>query len=299
MTLKIGLESYTIRELEKLTGIKAHTIRAWEKRYGLLNPTRNPANRRSYLKKDLELLKCIAVLKKDGIKISRIAEMSKDEIDHQAICCCERKMLTCDHPEIIRRAIIKLKPQMISDWIDKKFVEKGVVQAMLQEVFPLKNKVHVMKLTGEINNIQEEFVEQLILRKLATQIERAETTHHGTKEAILYVPQGNRSELCLLFSQLLLTEQGYNVINVGKIERIQEIKQLIQQRKPHLVMTFLSEKFCRCSVKEYITHLAKLSVDTRIIISGYQVKNIHFETPAHVSIYNNLKEIAQNIIKLY
>ncbi len=288
-------ESYTIKDLEHLTGIKAHTIRAWEKRYGMFNPKRNGANVRLYLKRDLELLQRIALLRQEGLKISQIAGMTRKEIDHRAVCRCKDKLIKCDHLGIVKKAIKSFNSSVVSDWIQERFDQMGVVPAMLQEIFPLKNKIRLQKLTGELNCLQEEFIEQLILRKLANEIEKAERNNRRLKEAIIYLPQGNRFEPCLLFTHYLLASKHYGVLNVGKIERASEIGQLASQRKPALIVTFLSEKFCRCSVREYVVELGHSIGNAELIVSGYQVKNFNADLPQNVRVLKNLKEIAISI----
>ena len=74
---------YSIKDLEKLSGVKAHTLRIWEKRYNILEPKRTPTNIRYYLDEDLKKILNIALLNRHGIKISKIAKMDKSEIHHK------------------------------------------------------------------------------------------------------------------------------------------------------------------------------------------------------------------------
>jgi DNA-binding transcriptional MerR regulator len=78
-------DNYNINDLEKLTGIKAHTIRIWEKRYNLLEPERTESNIRYYTANDLKRLLNISILNKNGLKISRISELKPDEISEKVI----------------------------------------------------------------------------------------------------------------------------------------------------------------------------------------------------------------------
>jgi DNA-binding transcriptional MerR regulator len=80
VTKQISMAIYSIRDLEKLTGIKAHTIRIWEQRYGLVTPARTDTNIRYYTDENLRLLFNIALLNRNGLKISKLAQMSSEEI---------------------------------------------------------------------------------------------------------------------------------------------------------------------------------------------------------------------------
>ena len=71
---------YSIKDLEKLSGIKAHTLRIWEKRYSVIMPKRTNTNIRYYEDKDLQKVLNIALLRKKGYKISKIAELSEPDI---------------------------------------------------------------------------------------------------------------------------------------------------------------------------------------------------------------------------
>ena len=71
---------YSIKELEKLSGIKAHTIRIWEKRYQLLSPERTDTNIRFYSDDDLKKILNVSLLNGHGFKISKIAQFDDDQI---------------------------------------------------------------------------------------------------------------------------------------------------------------------------------------------------------------------------
>src|ERR1043166_9493956 len=70
---------FSIKDLEKLSGVKAHTLRIWEQRYGILNPQRTDTNIRWYCNDELKNILNVCLLNNHGYKISKIATLSKEE----------------------------------------------------------------------------------------------------------------------------------------------------------------------------------------------------------------------------
>ena len=208
---------YSIRELENLSGIKAHTIRIWEKRYGLIEPHRTTSNIRYYTDSELKKILNVAVLNKHGIKISNIAKLNDKEMKAEI-------MRVSDSNPDLKHALDSLIAAMI-DMDEIKFISilsksvsnKGFKEAMLEIVFPFLNKIGVMWQADDINPVQEHFVSYIIRQKIIAAInDMTGNFRTDAQNFLLFLPEGEWHEIGLLFASYLVKEAGHKVIYLGQ-----------------------------------------------------------------------------------
>jgi len=152
---------YSIRDLEKLSGIKAHTIRIWEQRYSLLNPRRTDTNIRYYLEDDLKLLLNVALLNRNGYKISKIAKLSSEEI-HQKVE--ELTINSSEHlsqVDALTMAMIEMDEYKFDRIITANINHIGFERTIIEIIHPFLDKLSVLWLTGSVNPCQENFPENI------------------------------------------------------------------------------------------------------------------------------------------
>jgi DNA-binding transcriptional MerR regulator len=208
---------YSIKELEKLSGIKAHTIRIWEKRYDLIQPHRTNTNIRYYTDEDLKKILNVAVLNRQGIKISNIARLNDLELKEEII----RVSRISDSPDTfvdsLVVAMIDMDKYKIESLIDKSVSKVGFTASMVNVLYPFLEKVGILWQSGEVNPAQEHFISYLIRQKLIAAIDRLPGTYNPmAKRFILLLPEGEWHELSLLFGQYLLREAGQEVTYLGQ-----------------------------------------------------------------------------------
>jgi DNA-binding transcriptional MerR regulator len=146
---------YSIKDLEKLSGIKAHTIRVWEQRYDIINPERTPTNIRYYKDEDLKFLLNIALLNKNGIKISKIAKMSKSEIAEKVAAISEINFEYGTQLDALTISMIEMDEYKFDRIISTNIQQIGFERTMLEVIHPFLDKLGVLWLTGSINPVQE------------------------------------------------------------------------------------------------------------------------------------------------
>lgn len=230
------MAEYKIKDLESLTGIKAHTIRIWEKRYNLLSPCRTETNLRTYTDEDLITILVVSVLNNHGMKISHIADMSHQErvsrfekiqsesVDSGAIEQFILALLNLDE---------KLFCETFQDLVDT----HGLELTFSDFVVPFLDRIGVMWLVGTINPAQEHFMSHLIRQKIIVAIDKLPCDANPDKRAILYLPEHEWHELGLLFYQYILKKHGWKVYYLGQSVPMDALRQVVGQVEPELMVT--------------------------------------------------------------
>jgi DNA-binding transcriptional MerR regulator len=208
---------YSIRELEKLSGIKAHTIRIWEKRYNLINPHRTNTNIRYYTDDDLKRILNVAVLNRHGIKISSIAKLNELELKEEIIRVSEISTSSDTIIDSLVLSMIDLDEYKLEALIDKSIHKIGFRSTVTEVLFPFLSKIGILWQSGEIYPAQEHFVSYLIRQKLIAATDRISNTFNPQgKKFLLLLPEGEWHEITLLFAHYLIKEANHEVIYLGQ-----------------------------------------------------------------------------------
>ena len=160
------MNAFTIKDLENLTGIKAHTIRIWEQRYSFLKPRRTDTNIRYYNNDELKQILNISLLNKYGFKISQIDKMTDTDINGKIISI---NSLEAQQENVINLLIQSMVDMAIEDFeshLDEYIAKKGIEKTINQIIFPFMEKIGVLWITGHINPAQEHLVSNIVRQKL-------------------------------------------------------------------------------------------------------------------------------------
>ena len=208
---------YSIKELEKLSGIKAHTIRIWEKRYSLIEPHRTKTNIRYYTDENLKKILNVAVLNRQGIKISHIAKLNDQELKEEIF---RASGISTSHDTIVDSliiAMIDLNQYILEEIINKSISKIGFKETVTGVLYPFLNKVGILWQSGEVNPAQEHFVSNLIRQKIISEIDHLPNTFNPkAKKFLLMLPEGEWHDIALLFAQYLIKEARQEVIYLGQ-----------------------------------------------------------------------------------
>lgn len=280
------MNEFTIRDLENLSGIKAHTIRIWEQRYSFLKPKRTETNIRHYTAEELKVILNIALLNKYGYKISHIDRMDENEM-HQ-------KILTLTTPEAVQDRVIHELIQCMVDLdtdgldaaIDKFVFAKGIDKAITQIVFPFLERIGVLWMTSHINPAQEHVVSNIVRQKMIAGIESTATQHRVNKLILLYLPEGEHHELGLLYMHYLLKVRGVKTLYLGADLPFKDLEFVVKFKKPNYVYTHLTTRPRYFNIDKYLTRFNTQMPGIPLVISGelarsHQGKeypNIQFKT---------------------
>ncbi len=202
---------YSIRDLAELTGVKTHTLRVWEKRYAFLKPQRTDTNIRYYLDSDLKVLMLVLNLYHHGFRISRISEMTPEEME------AESKRLSADTQDEsarMKHAVGDMDVTVMSQILDQAIRSRGFESTLMTLILPLLEEMELMWLSGQIEEAHEVCFRELIRRKTIREIDTLPHHCEGPK-VITLLPKGNQQELSHLFMHYFLRKQGLCVTDLG------------------------------------------------------------------------------------
>ncbi|MDC0230973.1 MerR family transcriptional regulator, partial [Aureispira] len=218
------MATYSIRDIAKISGIKAHTIRIWEQRYAIIHPKRTASNIRYYTDDDLKFLMNVAFLNRKGIRISKIAKMSNKDIAIEVDQLSKTEAETSDHFQNLAMAMLEMDEHKITSELDSCFESMGAEQTILKVLVPFLEKTSLLCLAGSVNNIQEQFACCLIRKKILDAINKLKLNNLSDKKIILYISEADQQELYLIFVEYLLRKINLQVVYIGSMVTINELK---------------------------------------------------------------------------
>lgn len=276
---------YSIRDLEKLSGIKAHTIRIWEQRYGVIAPKRTNTNIRYYQDEDLKFLLNVALLNKNGFKISKIAKMSRHEVAEKVAAIAEINFDYGTQLDALTISMIEMDEQKFDRIVSTNIQQLGFERTMLEVIYPFLDKLGVLWLTGSINPVQENFISYLIRQKIIVAIDKEPIVQgRQVRKFIIYLPEGEKQELTLLFMHYILKSRRNQVLYLGQDISLTDLRDACKIHKPDFIFTMISETFAKEPVQRYADKLSESFPDCQILLSGYQVvaQKVHPSRNVHV-----------------
>ncbi len=294
-----NLTLYSISDLEKLSGIKAHTIRIWEQRYSILQPKRTSTNIRFYEEQDLKTLLNIAFLKKNGYKISKIAKMS-DQDFQQAITEVSGPGISQNvQLDALTLSMMEMDEVRFNDIISENIRKVGFEKTMLGVIYPFLEKMSMLWLTGSVTHAQESFITILIRQKLLTAIDNIEVNKKkSAQKFVLYLPKGENQELSLQLMHFLLKVRNFYVVYLGADMTVSDVADAVHIIKPDYVFTMITETYVGESIINYVSRMKKQFPDTHLLLSGYQVVAQNLPNSDVVTVLRSLGETIEYIDKL-
>lgn len=286
---------FTIKDLENLSGIKAHTIRIWEQRYSLIKPHRTQTNIRYYSSDELKKVLNIALLNKYGFKISHIDRMSADEM--------QQKILSLSHEdaqkerivnELIRN-MIDLDMDRFEHTLDTYIMNRGVEKTIHYLIFPFLERIGILWLTNHINPAQEHLVSNVIRQKLITGIDRTISHVKTNKKVLLFLPETEHHELGLLFIQYLLKKRGVTVLYVGASIPVKDLEYICNATKPDYLYTHLTTVAANFNLEKFINQVVTRIKDIPLVISGQLARHHDKKAGTGVHLKRSLKEVTDYI----
>ncbi len=283
--------AFTIKELESLSGIKAHTIRIWEQRYNFLKPDRTSTNIRTYSNEELKTLLTVALLNKYGYKISRIDEMPLD--------LRTKTVLNLNDEEANSEFLVN---DLIGNMIDLKGVEfeaalnyhiqlHGLVTAINKLIFPFLEKVGLLWQSNKLIPAQEHIVSNIIRQKLISAIDILPSINNEQSLFLLFLPEYEHHELGLLFVYYLLKKKKFPVLYLGANVPIKDVQYVVQVKKPDTLYLHLTSFPRQLQLEKFLKQLSEKSGDAKILLSGNAVGMYQKNYPPNTTALQSLKEV--------
>ena len=285
--------TYSIKDIERLSGFKAHTIRIWEKRYDLITPKRTKTNIRYYDNDDLKHILNVAALKRHGYKISAIAEMESPEIADKVM---EIASVGSDEDILIEGlivAMIDFNPRRFDKIINSAVTRIGFEQTVIELIYPFFVKIGYLWQTKSINIAHEHFISNLIREKFIVAINDLDhDPNPNGKHFILFLPEGELHELGLLFYNYIILKAGHKVLYLGQSVPIDCVANTITQMSIDYAVTSIHSAFLEEDFIKKLSYVADQIPNIPIILTNrmeFDIKTVNIDR-----LYANLEWEALN-----
>jgi MerR family transcriptional regulator, light-induced transcriptional regulator len=292
------MNEFTIKDLENLSGIKAHTIRVWENRYSFLKPKRTDTNIRYYNNQELKMLLNIALLTKYGFKISHIDKMNEEEVKKSIISLSTAEAQQERMVNELIQCMMCLDIERFENILDNYILAKGTDKTIIQIVFPFLDRIGILWLTNHINPGQEHLVTNIIRQKLIVGIEGVSSHISRNKKVLLYLPEGEYHELGLLYVSYLLRKHGVKVFYMGADVPLKDLKFVCDQKEPDYLYTHLTCITGSFHLEKYLTQFQANIPKAALIISGNISQKYKSKNPSSIEVKRSLTEVLQFISSL-
>jgi DNA-binding transcriptional MerR regulator len=293
------MSNYSIKDLEQLTGIKAHTIRIWEKRYNLVSPERTDTNIRYYTDEQLKRLLNLSLLNRNGHKISKLATMS--DIDLCAEVTKLNSGLTNNALQIehLITAMVNIDEASFSQVLNKAMVKNGFEDTLQTLIFPFLERVGVLWLTGVINPAREHFVMAILKQKIFAAYEKIiHTPEPNAPIAVLSLHEKEFHEITLLISNYIAKRLGYTTIYLGQSVPYDNVVDVLNFTKANVLITNFVTSQEDNYIESYLKRISHDFPDIAILTGGFQIINLNISLPKNVFKVINANELKEKLIYL-
>jgi MerR family transcriptional regulator, light-induced transcriptional regulator len=293
------MANYSIKDLENFTGIKAHTIRIWEKRYNVVKPKRTFTNIRFYDDDDLKKLLNISILNRHGVKISNIVNYSEESISEKILNFSQSKNDIETQVESLVLAMIDLDETKFEKVFSNTVIKQGFEGAILKLMYPFFERVGILWQLGTINPAQEHFISNLLRQKLITAIDGViSVLNQNAKSWILFLPEGEFHELGLIFLQYILKKYQQKVYYLGENVPIDGLIEIAKIKKTDYFVTSIISSLTNEESVKYLSRLSDHFSDQKIFVTGPKVKNLHFNIPDNIVLIDSIGKFKEELDKI-
>jgi len=291
--------NFSIKDLENLTGIKAHTIRIWEKRYNLLSPNRSETNIRNYSITSFQKLLNISYLNNNGLKISKIANLKEEEIPIKVREIASRAKIEDHAINALKMAMINFDQVAFYNTYNNLIDSKTFSEVFYSVFLPLLNEIGLLWQTNTITPAHEHFLSVHIKQKILLNIERLQSLEPkpSSKSYILFLPDHEIHDIGLLFINYQLRSRGYHTIFLGEsmpMDSLTDLHEFFDE------ITFISYFTVRPETEEMIGYIEKFDKlllhkdNSKFMLLGPKVAELKgVKLPKKVSTFNSIENLVK------
>lgn len=293
--------NFSIRDLENLTGIKAHTIRIWEKRYNLLSPNRSDTNIRNYSLNSFQKLLNISYLNNNGFKISKIANLKEEEIPIKVREIASRAKIEDHAINALKMAMINFDQVLFYSTYNNLLENKTFSEIFYSVFLPLLNEIGLLWQTNTITPAHEHFLSVHIKQKILLNTERLQLLEPKpiSKTFVLFLPENEIHDIGLLFINYQLRSKGYHTIFLGESVPMESLSDLLEFFKDITFISYFTVYPEENSIAEYINNFNNLLLNkdnTELLLLGKKLSTINKSTlPKKVSIFNSIENLVKDL----
>lgn len=287
---------FSIKDLENLTGIKAHTIRIWEKRYNILEPMRTDTNIRLYNIENLQKLLNITLLHKHGYKISNISKLSDDKIPLLVNDIVSDKSVKNHAISAFKLAMMNFDQVLFLNTYDKLLSEKSFREIFTDILIPFLIETGFLWQTNTISVAHEHFISYLIKQKLLINTEKLQHKENTKKDKVfvLYLPKSEIHELGLMYLNYEIQSNGYKTIYLGENVPTSSLKDVKKYFNNITYLCYMTVEPNRSAINTYIKEINKeiLTDNSKFWIIGRMVENVEPNLITEkMTVFTSIQEI--------
>ncbi|NNC95576.1 MAG: MerR family transcriptional regulator [Chitinophagales bacterium] len=293
------MTTYSIKELAALSGIKPHTIRIWEQRYGIIEPDRTETNIRTYSDEQLRFILNVSFLNNNGYKISAIAKMKPEDVVEQVNRLSHSNFEYETQIQALNIAMVELDEKRFEKIISTNIIQYGFEHTMINIIFPFMDQVGRLWVTGAINPAHEHFITNLVRQKLIVAIDGTIVNENeNTKTILLFLPENENHELGLLFTYYMFKKRNHHVVYLGASVPYADLKVISKIQKPDALFTIMTLKQMDQSEEDYVDNLSKQFADCKIFVTGLVGKQLDENRWGNVHVLTTMEDSLKLLDKM-
>lgn len=284
------MSTYTIKDLEQISGIKAHTIRVWEQRYNFLQPKRTETNIRSYSGEELKTILNVSLLNKYGYKISHIDKMSTIQMEEKILGL---NQLDAQKEKVVNDLIkdmVSLNMVSFERQLDNYIAQKGIEKTIIEIIFSFLERVGILWITNHINPAQEHLSTNILRQKIILGIEKLPNYVQTPKRVVLFMPEGEFHEIGLLYVHFLLKQKGIGVDYLGTNVPVVDLKFLTEFKKVDFLFSHITSPAKSFKFNKFLDQLGQIDKSIPIVLSGLIIQEYKGNVASNVQLKRSLLE---------
>jgi MerR family transcriptional regulator, light-induced transcriptional regulator len=250
---------FSIKDLENLSGIKAHTIRIWEKRYNVLEPMRTDTNIRYYDLISLQKLLNITLLHNHGYKISKISKYPAERIPELVREIISTKSAKHHAINAFKVAMMNFDQSLFFNTYNTLLSEKTFREVFYEVIIPLMDEIGMLWQSDTITPSHEHFISFLIKQKILINTERLQLNAPTKTDRVyvLYLPMNEIHELGLMYVNHEILYKGYKVIYLGESVPFEDLKNVRKYFENVTFICYMTVQPNPSDIDEYVHKVKK------------------------------------------
>ena len=283
-------QGYSIKDLEVLSGVKAHTIRIWEKRYNLLVPQRTETNIRYYTDEDLKRMLNISMLVRNGYKISKVSKWDDKKISETILNLTSENTSESDYIEQLILYMVNFDNISFYRLTNEIINKMGLEEAVTRVFFNFFIRIGTYWQVGAVFPAQEHYVSTIFRQKLIAEIDKLGIVHSRPETILFFLPEKEMHEMSLLFYSYLAHKMGYRVIYLGQFVPQEDLNKIQEQVRIDFVFTAFINSITKEDLESYLESVKEMFHDQKIFITGWQIQSHNPKLPRNVKIVKDYHE---------
>lgn len=285
------MATYSIAEVETLTGIQAHTLRIWERRYDIIKAKRTETKIRYYDDEQLKLLLNISILLNCGYRISKIDKLDKDEISDLVFeSMNDNGAKTEGDIQGMVVSMLNLDEDLFNEIFDKYVDQYGILKTVEKLIYPFLFQVGLLWGTNRAMPAQEHFVSNLIRLKFFAEIEKLPAAKKKAGKLVLFMPEGEHHEIGVLLGNFLARKNGIKTYYLGTNVPAKDVITVLKTVKAEMALTVIV-----LWREEYEKQLERIVTETngRILVSGLPENHAFRDHSSFITVGSPTELIAE------